>query len=109
MSVKKLTAQANNRDRQTAKEEKTLTKKHNASAVNRPTPSRIDTGFKNTRSEVGPTTDKEHTKPAKAVVVRSVVAAPAPTVKRAGGGGYCSGCGTPKGTGNFCASCGNRL
>jgi len=48
-TVAKLAKQAAERDKKTAKEEKTLSKNHKAYVTNAPTPSKQDVGFKNTR------------------------------------------------------------
>lgn len=120
MSVRSLTAQANKRDKQTAAEERTLTKNHKQHVTNAPTPSRQDVNFKNTRVEVGPTAgDKTIAPKPVATSPRGAKSTSSNSAKKssglfggAGGGAtkkFCANCGTPRGAGAFCSNCGERL
>lgn len=122
-SVAQLKREANARDKQTAKEQKTLTKKHNPHVTNKATPSRIDTNFKNTRTEVGPTAGDKTIAPKKSFgssagnsgssggskksfFGKSFGSSSSPPPSSGGGGKFCSNCGAPKG-GKFCSQCGS--
>jgi len=105
-SVQKLRAEANARDRQAAKEEKTLNKKskgsHQASSI-----TTHDTGFMKTGSSVGPGGSHDNISPTFKGQARP---------KKADSGinsgvNFCPGCGAKITVSNinFCASCGFKL
>ena len=120
MSVKQLARQANQRDRQTAKEEHTLKKNHKPGVTNKATPSRQDTNFKNTRTEVGMQTNKtiapkpnnsgsRAAAPKKKTSFFSSSSSKSPKASGGGSAKFCSGCGTARGAGAFCSSCGQKF
>jgi hypothetical protein len=111
MSVQQLAKKAGERDKKTQKEEKTLTKKHKDHVTNAPVPSRQDTGFKNTRAEVGPSTGGTIAPASKAPKPKSFGSSGSSSSGGGGGGGkkFCAKCGTARGAGAFCSSCGERL
>jgi hypothetical protein len=117
MSVQQLAKKAGERDKKTQKEEKTLTKKHKDHVTNAPVPSRQDTGFKNTRAEVGPSTGgtiAPQGSASKAPKAKSFGSSSSISGSSSGGGGgggkrFCAKCGTARGAGAFCSSCGERL
>lgn len=119
-SVAQLRAEAKARDKKTAKEEKTLTKNHKSYVTNKPTPSRMDTNFKNTRTEVGPSGGDKTIAPKKSFGrignnssgggSKSFFGGGSKSSSGSSSGGssgpFCSNCGTQK-TGKFCSNCGS--
>jgi len=75
-------------------------------------PSKQDTGFKNTRAEVGPSTggtiapgEKSASKPSKPKSFGISASSSSSGV----GKKFCAVCGTPRGAGAFCSHCGDKL